>query len=213
VMGIVLIFMLPWVGRNYWTFHRFIPTTSQSGEVLLGFYNNTCLKYHCNEWIAIYIQPELEEYHLADLDEMTRNDVQVGLAMASIRAHPTEWLQLLPGKVVRFWTHDLILPNTRYRSNPSLAFSSLQIIYYHYLLIFGLIGLFMLYFTGYRQEFVLLMSFLAVFTLMVLILWGDTRIRMPLHPLLAIAGAYALATIYDKLIGKMVKPIRRGGEK
>ena len=35
---------------------------------------------------------------------------------------------------------------------------------------------------------------------MVLVLWGDARIRMPLHPLRAVSRAFALATTYDSLL-------------
>ena len=201
VSAIVVFLMTPWIGRNLLIFNRFIPTTSQTGEVLLGFYNEMCLEYRCNEWISISMLSNYMDYRLPD-DEMARNDFQVKLALSSIRAHPIEWLALLPGKVVRFWTHDVLLPNTSYHSNPPLNFLVFQKAYYLFILLLSLAGLFILYFTRHRQVFIILASFLAIFSLMVLVLWGDARLRMPLHPLLAVAGAYALTTTYDNVFGR-----------
>jgi len=199
VLAIVLLVMFLWIGRNLLVFHRFIPTTSQTGEVLLGFYNETCLQYHCNEWISLSALPENTKSRLSNLDEMTRNDVQTKLALSTIQAHPWEWAALLPPKVLRFWMHDSILPNTFYRSNPPMSFITFQRVYYRLLLFLGLAGLFTLYLTGQRQTFIIIMIFFVVFSFVALILWGDARLRMPLHPLLAVAAAYPLRFAYNRI--------------
>ena len=199
VLVVVIVVMAPWIGRNLLVFNRIIPTTSQTGEVLLGVYNETCLQYRCNEWISTAALPEDTKNQLLNLDEMTRNDVQTELALSTIRAHPLEWARLLPTKVIRFWMHDSILPNTPYRSNPPLSFILYQQVYYRLLLFLGLAGLFLLYLTGQRHEFIIVTFYLAIFSFMVLILWGDARLRMPLHPLLAVAAAYTLVFTYNRI--------------
>lgn len=199
VLAVVILVMTPWIARNFLVFNRFIPTTSQTGEVLLGFYNETCLQYRCNEWISISALPESTKNRLANLDEMTQNDVEVELALSTIRAHPLDWATLLPTKVIRFWMHDSILPNTPYRLDPPPFFIVFQQVYYRLLLFLSLAGLFLLYFTGQRQAFIIITIFPAIFSLLVLILWGDARLRMPLHPLLAVAAAYTLVFAYNRI--------------
>lgn len=199
VLAIFILCLTPWIGRNFLVFNRFIPATSQMGEVLLGVYNDTCLQYRCNEWVAVYLLPEYTEHRLAELDELARNDAQTRLALESIRANPVAWAGLLPTKLIRFWMHNSILPNTPYRANPPQLLVVYQQFYYQLLLILGLAGLFALYVTGRRAAFIILTGYLAVFSLVTLLFWGDARFRMPLHPLLAVAGAYLLTALYDRI--------------
>jgi len=66
----------------------------------------------------------------------------------------------------------------------------------------GMLGLFALYIAGRRQAFIVLTSFVAIFSVTVLIFWGNARLRVPLHPLLAVAGAFALVEVCKRTLGR-----------
>jgi hypothetical protein len=198
VLAVTAVVMGPWVVRNAVVLGRFIPTSTDTGQVLLGFYNESCLEYRCLEWIPPRVLPEVTEYHLADMDELERNDVQAELALAFLRAHPVEFLDLMPGKLAHYWAQDTYIPDTTYRASPAQVLVDFQRTYYRFLLPVGIVGLLLLYLTGRRQEFVVLTSVVAIFSMTTLVLWGNARLRLPLHPLLAIAAAFAITIAYDR---------------
>jgi 4-amino-4-deoxy-L-arabinose transferase-like glycosyltransferase len=198
VLAVTVLVMAPWIVRNSVVFARFIPTSTDTGQVLLGIYNETCLEYRCLEWILPRVLPEVTEYQLAALHELERNTLQTELALAFLRAHPVEFLGLTPGKLGHFWAQDTYIPNTTYRVSPAQVLADFQRAYYRFLLPVGIVGLLLLYLTGRRQEFIILTSVVAIFSMTTLVLWGNARLRLPLHPLLAIAAAFALTIAYDR---------------
>jgi len=198
VLAVTAVVMAPWVIRNTVVLGRFIPISTDTGQILLGIYNETCLEYRCLEWIVPRVLPEVSETQLAVLDELERNDIQTELALAFLRAHPVEFLALVPGKLAHYWVQDNYVPDTTYRVSPAQALVGFQRTYYRFLLPVGLVGLLLLYLTHRRQEFIVLTSFVAIFSMTTLVLWGNARLRLPLHPLLAIAAAFALTITYDR---------------
>jgi hypothetical protein len=202
VLVVIAAVMLPWVVRNMLVFGKFIPTSSDTGRVLLGVYNETCLEHGCIDWAETEWLPELSAYNWAEMSEMERNDLQTELALSFIRIHGIKFLNNLPGKLGWFWTHDTYLRPVTHRATPPRGLGAYQRAYYWILFPMGMLGLATLYLTSYRQEFMILASFVAVFSLQALLLWGDARLRIPLHPLLAVAGAFAVTAIYDRIRGR-----------
>lgn len=127
-------------------------------------------------------------------------DLCVGHSRHPVHGHGpggVEFLGLTPSKLGTFRTQDTYVPNTTFRVSPAQVLLGFQRVHYRSLLPRGIVGLLLLYPTGHRQEFAVLTGFVAIFSMTTPVLWGNARPRLPLHPLLAIAPAFALTIDYD----------------
>lgn len=100
VMGAVV---SPWIIRNYAAFHAFVPTSTQSGNVLAGAYNDEVYK---NPWGDGWINPDLiyrEQVSEALFnDEVAYSNYQVEQAQKWIRENPDKLPKLMAAHAFGF---------------------------------------------------------------------------------------------------------------
>ena len=182
----MLLVILPWTVRNYLVTHKFVPITSQSGQVFLGANNPEILKYFKSEWIypvksGLLNEEEIKNYveHLST-EEASSFCWKKGLCF--VHKNPLFAIKLVFYKFKLFW-----------HLHGDTSLSSLQ--YYFVFLFAAYDSLILLK----RINTVSILYLLPVFfTIVSLILWGDDRIRSPIEPILVIFAVCGISEILKR---------------
>ena len=107
IPAIAVAALIPWTIRNYEVFHSFIPFETGGGDVVLGSYNRVVANDPAYYGYWVYPTSELPEYRdqiIAPNNEVTRNHVELQLALQWIRQHPEKWWYLVEMRFIRSWT-------------------------------------------------------------------------------------------------------------
>jgi 4-amino-4-deoxy-L-arabinose transferase-like glycosyltransferase len=93
VMGLVI---SPWVVRNYFAFGEFVATSTQSGNVVAGAYNNEIYK---NPWGDGWINPDLIHRERVS-DELFNDEIAYANYLSE---QGLAWIRQNPDKLPKLW--------------------------------------------------------------------------------------------------------------
>jgi 4-amino-4-deoxy-L-arabinose transferase-like glycosyltransferase len=137
------------------------------------------------EWIARLVQEEASQ---SDGDKVRWDDLLWKRSLDRIRQDPAAVLALMLRKIPKLWR---LMP---YREYYGAAARWISFAYMAPLVLFAALGaLGMIRERATRETGLLLVGFIATYTLMMCFFWVQVRYRIPLHPLLAVLAGHALA--------------------
>lgn len=190
---VILTFVLacsPWWIRNYRQFQRFIPSTTSTGDLILGANNRATYEpgvfYGYWSYEAV-ITGEAGAYSFAD--EITAERKHLELGINYILDHPGQFLAVMPVRVLRGWDLWDPIGNVRFGTSwgrPEWA-GYLALIIYYPILVAALLGAIMER-RRWRELFPLYAIPIYV-TLLFAVSTGEPRYRAAVEPVLVIFAA------------------------
>lgn len=185
----------PWWIRNYATFGTFIPSTTSTGDLILGANNKATYEpgvfYGYWSYEAV-ITGEAGAYSFADEVTADRKHTEMGLSY--ILENPLGYVAVMPVRILRGWELWDPLGNIRFGTSwgrPEWAGRTALIIYYP-VFAAAIAGAAM---ARHRwREIALLYAIPAYVTLLFAFVTGEMRYRAAVEPVLVIFAAYALVT-------------------
>jgi hypothetical protein len=181
-MGVALIAVLaPWMLRNWAVIGSPTPLAPQTGQLLLGCYNE--FTFNTPDAAALWLYPrELPEGRpYAALPYLEREQAWAALAVANIRANLAAVPRLMGQRLARWLLQPVFL--SRPLLDPRLL--SAQPIFLLLLLIGSLTGAAFLVMERRWQLLWLLATLVLPGAITVAALYGEARFRVPYHPVLA----------------------------
>lgn len=185
VVGIGLA-LLPWVGRNYVHFHKFIPVSTRSGWVLYQG-NNPMARGNSGGWWPIgreYVLPE----EASLMAEIERNSYLGEKAKEFIRINPRKSLDLFFKKIVNMWRP--------YYSGTSRLSQLVMTFSYVPVMILGIMGIVLSRKTWRRSG--IFVSFILYYALVHAILVATIRYRWPAMPFFFIFAGFTLTYLRER---------------
>lgn len=182
----IFLTIVPWTIRNYLVTSKFIPITSQSGQVFLGANNPDVLKHYNGGWIhptksSLFNEAEIKDY-FEHLTTEEANNLCWKKGISFVLKNPLFTAKLVFYKFKLFW-----------HLNRDISLPSLQ---YFFVFIFATYGSIISFI---KIKTVSILYLLPIFfTIMSMIFWGDDRIRSPIDPVLVIFAAYGIANILKR---------------
>lgn len=193
ILGVfILIFVFPWIYRNYLVFQRIIPVSTAGGTVL-WISNNHYVAHHPLRW-GFYVGyeqlPGAEK--LISSDEIARSDYAMHYTWNFIKNYPEDIPILIWNKAKRFWAPEVFT----YSPRRWMIEGSYIILL---LLAMGGIGLAIgLKMSGQKWLWIIVLAnFLPA-----LIYWSGPRIRLPAEPTLLVFAAIFIDNFWKKLCRK-----------
>ncbi len=198
VLVTYIVVVSPWVVHNYIALGKFIPHSTQGGQVLM--YSNEKIK---NDRIqeGSYIK-NLETFHKtlgnSTSDEFQADSIKRNIAMRSIK---NDW-NYLPKPIVNrfknFWSSRPDPYDNSWTLNDTIMASIWVPI-----LFFFILGVFQNRLM-FNLPVVILISYTCV---LVLPFWGTPRFRYPIDPLIVLMGSSGMLTFYSLSIVNSLKRI------
>lgn len=191
VVAGMVVTMLPWTLRNYLHFHVFLPVATGSGDVL---WTGNYLEFD-GEYRYEHTQKKLFEV-AGDVDLITRDRKLLADAKRMIWAEPLPHAWLFVRKIFRYWLRvyeDVPHGDARQRNWP--VFGALFVVHYA-MLVLALQGLRQC--PGRVETVKMLLAFVCYYTLVHAATLAVARYRIPLLPLLSIAAASGLFSLWQK---------------
>ena len=198
VLVTYIVVVSPWVVHNYIALGKFIPHSTQGGQVLM--YSNEKIK---NDRIqeGSYIK-NLETFHKtlgnSTSDEFQADSIKRNIAMRSIK---NDW-NYLPKPIVNrfknFWSSRPDPYDNSWTLNDTIMASIWVPI-----LFFFILGVFQNRLM-FNLPVVILISYTCV---LVLPFWGTPRFRYPIDPLIVLMGSSGMLTFYSLSIMNSLKRI------
>ena len=198
VLVTYIVVVSPWVVHNYIALGKFIPHSTQGGQVLM--YSNEKIK---NDRIqeGSYIK-NLETFHKtlgnSTSDEFQADSIKRNIAMRSIK---NDW-NYLPKPIVNrfknFWSSRPDPYDNSWTLNDTVMASIWVPI-----LFFFILGVFQNRLM-FNLPVVILISYTCV---LVLPFWGTPRFRYPIDPLIVLMGSSGMLTFYSLSIVNSLKRI------
>lgn len=189
----------PWWIRNYATFDTFIPSTTSTGDLILGANNRATyepgLFYGYWSYEAV-ITGEAGAYSFAD--EVTADRKHTEMGINYIFENPLGYVAVMPVRVLRGWELWDPLGNVRFGTSwgrPEWAGHIALAIYYP-VLAAAIAGAVMA--RRRWRELAPLYAIPAYVTFLFAFVTGEMRYRAAVEPVLVIFAAYALVTGIDR---------------
>jgi len=186
----VIIFISPWIVRNYLVFKRFVPVTTQ-GAVVVWVGNNHYVAHHplLRGGHALYQYLPGARKLITD-SEIERSHYAFVQFLDFLRQYPKDIPILIWNKTVRFWEKEFITGSSR---RWMYEFS------YLFIIIFAVAGLVLSLASHKKEAIYLLMLFVANF-IPALIFWSGARMRLPAEPVFILFAAFCLEKIRGRII-------------
>lgn len=180
---IVVLMVLPWVIRNAYVHGEFVPLATNSGVVLFGGNNEGAEGgFHLDG-----------PFVMRGMSEAESSRQYARQALEFIYNEPGNFLRLIPAKLIRFFS----LTRMEH-SGPALGPWSLPIdILYGLFLLVALAGAI----RGLSEQngmILILVAFVAWYTLIATILYGGARVALPTVPPLSVLGAYGAVFLTER---------------
>lgn len=176
--------MAPWVARNAFVFHHFIPTYTTNGITFYNSYSIPAKGYGFNSLDGIP-----RNYYLLT-NEAERNAYLLSRTFSYIREHPLAVIGSIPGKTVLLanpFNMKWIIPSFPVRYN----------FFWAAVFLFACLGCVKRFrWMATHLSLVLFPVLSLVFTAS--ILYGSPRIRLPFDPLLAIFASVGIVWIWER---------------
>jgi hypothetical protein len=104
VTSMALLILAPWTYRNYRTFGHFILVSTNGGISLLEGNNSSVVGDYAHDFS--YTDPLVKAAGFSVRDQVAADGRARSLALHWIRAHPRDFLLLMPKKIFRLWAPD-----------------------------------------------------------------------------------------------------------
>lgn len=201
VMVGILLALLPWSFRNYLVFHRFIPLSTASGDLLLGANNRATYSFgpfHGYWAYGALITGEAGSYGFAG--ELQADSKRRSLALKHIRDHPLEAVAVIPFRIARGWELYDPLGNARFGETwgrPLWATYAALALYYPGFAL-ALYGGWLL--RKYWRKMALLYALPIYLTVLFAVATGEPRYRAGVQPVIWVFCSVALYELPRKKI-------------
>ncbi len=183
--GLVFVLWTPWVVRNYLVFDKFIPFTTQAGNVYYGIYNDEVTGDNPNlaygYWIWRIPHPSAIPGHT--WDEASLDVYQREVSREWISANPGKALKVALMQPVYLWMPD----------GPDISSWTGSIL-------LGLPTLFVFALWRRQPELVLWLTLVVTMSALTVISVGVARYQIPLRPILAVTTVMFIAGLAQSLI-------------
>jgi 4-amino-4-deoxy-L-arabinose transferase-like glycosyltransferase len=176
---VVVLIMTPWVVRNFYVFHQFVPFTSNQGLEL--WYGNNPL---ANGGIYKGPPPSVAGLDLAQLNEFQRNQALGNEAIDYMLQHPVRTIELRIRSLYYFW-----FGTWQFSRFPAMV-TRLWFWVNASLICLSLAGLALLTWKERGKSLLLLLLVIGLLLPYLVIHSGDDRYRAGLNPLLMLSLAY-----------------------
>jgi hypothetical protein len=206
--GVMLAVLLPWVVRNATVAGTLSPFAPQTGQLLLGSYNDFTLNEPEAFGMWLYPKEIPEGAPFAELPYLERERAWADRAWRFIRENVGSIPVMMGRRVARFLLQSGYVP----RKGVAEWLLSVQPLYYLFLLVSTLAGALWLMLRRRTQflrwVFVLLLPTLLISAL----LYGEARFRIPFHPLFACIAALFYASMFARrgrsqaMMGRLRRP-------
>lgn len=182
---ITALILLPWTIRNLTVAGSFSPLAPQSGQLLLGSYNNFTLNSPdaYGMWLFPRELPEGAPY--ADLPYLQRERAWADAAFQFISQHLTSIPVMIGRRLARFALQPAYVPRPALDSRLLLF----QPIYFFFLLISTFEGIVILALRRVWRPLLIMGTLLLPTLIIVAVLYGEARFRTPYHPMMACLSA------------------------
>lgn len=204
VLGIVL---LPWVVRNWSVAGTLSPFAPQTGQLLLGSYNDFTLNQPEAFGMWLYPKEIPEGAPYASLPYLEREKAWADRAWTFIRENAASIPTMMGRRVARFALQSGYIP----REGLAGWLQLYQPFYYFFLLISALAGSLWLILRK-RTQFLRWVVLLLLPALVIsALLYGEARFRVPFHPLFACLAALFYGSMSSRralLRGNLRRPTR-----
>ncbi|MBX3065937.1 MAG: hypothetical protein KF726_23365 [Anaerolineae bacterium] len=179
---VIVLVLLPWTLRNAQVIGIPSPLAPQTGQLLLGTYNQYTFSNPDVAALWLY-PPELPEgAPYKDLPYLQREAQWTAIALENIRAHLSEIPRLMGQRIARWLLQPAWYP--RPLLDPRLT--AAQPIFYILLLILSLQGVLMLLLQRRLRVLWIMFTLLLPTAITVALLFGEARFRAPYHPMFAL---------------------------
>jgi 4-amino-4-deoxy-L-arabinose transferase-like glycosyltransferase len=204
-----LVALSPWVVRNYTHTGRVFVSNHGSLELWYG-YNEETFDIIKNDISVDQMKgniegklPELSSIRKKDAPDIVKeaeeSSVFVKHAVRFAVRRPVESITMMPTKLWKFWSWRLN-PRLEESGSPLLrAFPYVYTASYLPVLLLGALGVFLTR-RSWREHCVLLLLFLG-YSLLHMVVYGFTRLRLPLDQFVMVYAACALVSIFHRTAG------------
>ena len=220
IAAIAVLTVLPWVARNYGLTGKVL--ISSHGAIELWFaYNERTVEVLSSDITVDVMRrdrrerlPELQlldarSFRLPIEKEVAESEIFLAAALDYVRANPAAPLQMAPLKIWKFWSW---FKNPRTNAlSPSAANSLLadswEAVYtlsYLPVLVFAVGGIYLMR-RNWRQHAIFLLLF-AGYTALHAVVYGFTRLRVPIDQFLMVYAAVAAVAVWDSLMRRQLLP-------
>ena len=204
-----VIVLVPWTVRNAIQFHAFQPGAAKTGtNVWKG--NSKHGAQYIADGLSLDLLPFLPDapHPAKNLGPIGRDSFWLHQGLDWIRAHPGDWLHGLGVKFVAFWSWDLN-PTTRGDSGLKDTLYKLSFLP---LLVLSLLAVPGLRDGARRRKLLFLALPLFLFTVVHMLIFGYTRLRVPIDLLLMVLAGLTLVDTARLLGGRRAAASPAGAE-
>jgi 4-amino-4-deoxy-L-arabinose transferase-like glycosyltransferase len=203
---LAMLVLVPWIARNYRTFHAFVPFDTSGGDVLLGSYNRITASDPLYYGYWVFPTSELAEYRkqiIASNDEVSRDRVERRLAIQWIENHRDKLLYLVESRFRRSLTPFL-------ESRSPALFRIGMMTAWGPIVVFLALGFFptlVFFLRAHNPGWIVHLGILH-FVLTALVFWGASRFRYPVEGLciiLAVASFSWLWSLVQRRLSRETK--------
>lgn len=197
-VAVSIAFLLPWWGRNYAVFGRFIPGTTGEGFVWLGCYNDKAFHDRAFRGAWVNYNTDIDDKPFQGKTEFERDRLASAMSREYAIAHAGEIPRTLPWKLMRtfHWQPYVVdriwLPEGFRSITPAWGFLFSFVSVYPLMLWEG-------WMRRKERSFGALFLLSAYFLLVILAAYGSRRMRLPIEGVMIVFAAAG----WDRLIGKV----------
>lgn len=197
-LGAILIPIVPWIARNYATFHQFVLLETKGGvNFWLGNSPYTPYEFIRNVWKVDTREPILSKL---PVEEVARDRAGYALGIAYVSQQPEAFLARMPAKFADLYSFERNLLDvaqaTRsttggWNSPLKLLADVTSLLVYVAVMVGALVGLCFAPDTKFKFLFV---GFILYFTGVHVVVFGDGRFHLPLIPFYALYAGWAISS-------------------
>jgi 4-amino-4-deoxy-L-arabinose transferase-like glycosyltransferase len=214
VLAVAIAVQLPWIGRNWLAFRRFVPTTTHGGyTLLLGnndvYYDEIVLGDPWTAWSGESLNRWQREMLMRAALAGVRNRFDEDAfyyqtARRTIASRPTDFARSVGLRLLNFWRitpHATTGDSSFTGTGPPVYGRGVRIAsaaFYIPELLLMLLGIFDR--RVWQWPWLFLPAALLSFTLVHAVYWSDMRMRAPIMPAVAVLAAMGAMRIGDRLL-------------